>query len=450
MTSGPGLSSTDVRRHHWAGHLFAERVQMIGPPATTQAIAARLALARRRAARRAPGTDKRTELLRSLDDPGFKADPYPFFDAIRTRGGLVASNQPGAWITADHELVSMVLRHAGFRISQPGGRSVAARRSPLSPSLLDLDPPDHTRIRRLAAQTFAPRAVEALREPIRQIAHALLDTAGQSGRMDLITEFAAPLPIRVICYLLGIPADDIGRIRQWGTIVGSSLDGIGSRAEQRRIELAARHLARYFANLFEAHRREPRDDLLQVLLDAHEDDEQLSQEELVATCCLLLIAGFETTVNLIGNGSLAMLRNPDQWKLLVSSHRLIPNAVEEMLRYDAPVQLVGRTASEAMTLAGVALARGDTVGVFIGGANRDPSVFAEPAVFDIERANARDHLSFSGGIHYCLGSALARLEGQIALEVLTERCPELRADGFEERRETRILRGLSHLPVTWT
>jgi cytochrome P450 len=369
-------------------------------------------------------------------------EPYEYYDRIRAKGPLVRSRVVRqVWFSADHATVSTVLRDGRFGKLPPGFDT-----SGVTLSMLVADPPDHTRLRKLAMMAFTPRAIERLRGQIEEMAHELLDRVSDSGRMDVIADYASVLPIRVICEILGAPIEDREQFRRWGYAAAVALDG-DSSTPSAEIERTNSEMRDYFERRFEERRRQPRDDLLQALMEAEQDGDRLSRDELHEMCNLLLIAGFETTVNLIGNGTKALLERPDQLELLYRDPDLTRNAVEEMLRFDSPVQMTSRVVQQEVELAGHRLKPGQQVITLLGGANRDPKAFSDPARLDLRRENAREHLAFAAGIHFCLGAALARLEGDVAFRVLLERCRGLRASGPSPRRDTRLLWGLAKLPV---
>jgi pimeloyl-[acyl-carrier protein] synthase len=330
---------------------------------------------------------------------------------------------------------------------------VAARlgRAPAAPlSMLDRDPPDHTRLRSLVSKAFTPRVVEALRPHIQKIVDSLLDRVAGANAMDLIEDFAYPLPVIVICEMLGVPFEDHERFKQWGLDIARGLDSILLPPDSdvaRRSDAARSALTAYFRELIAERRASPRADLLSGLIAAEEVGDRLREDELLATCILLLVAGHETTVNLIGNGTLALLRHRDQLRRLREDPGLIASAVEELLRYDGPVQRTARVSGEDVAIAGRTIAKGELVMPFIGAADRDPAQFPDPDRLDIARTDNR-HIAFGWGIHFCLGAPLARLEGQIALNTLVRRLPKLAlATDKPEYRESLTLRGLSTLPV---
>jgi cytochrome P450 len=316
--------------------------------------------------------------------------------------------------------------------------------------MLDRDPPDHTRLRSLVSTAFTPRVVEGLRPRIQQIVDDLITRAEAAGGMDVIEEFAYPIPVNVICEMLGVPVADHERFRGWSLDIARGLDSIWlpPDSEIPRRSAASRHaISDYFRGLIAQRRASPRSDLLSALIAAEAAGDKLSEEELVATCILLLIAGHETTVNLIGNGMLALLRHPAELRRLRESPGLITSAVEELLRYDGPVQRTARVASADATIGGRTIAKGDMVMPFIAAADRDPAQFPEPDRLDLSRSDNR-HIAFGWGIHFCLGAPLARIEGQIAIDALVRRLPGLELATHEpEYRQSLTLRGLKTLPV---
>lgn len=393
--------------------------------------------------------------LRMLGDPlpliseadALARDPYPVYERLRRLGTVAPSRIPWAVVATGHHAVRTMLREGTVR--PEAGRSLEWD-SPLDPSLLSLDPPDHTRIRGLVAQAFTPRAIERMRDRARDVAERLLDNAlARGGEIDLIHDFASPLPITMICSLLGLPAGpaDMDRFRRWGSDVALSLE-MPDALNQPRIDAAGAELERYFTAAFAERRRHPSDDVLTGLVQARDGGDRLSDRELVATSILILLAGFETTVNLIGNGTLALLRHPEQRdRFIADPEGLAAGAVEEVLRYDSPVQMTSRIVPADMEVDGVPLRRGQMVACMLGGANRDPTVFDDPARFDITRSNAREHLSFAYGAHHCLGAALARLEGEIALATLFRKAPGIAHRAPARRRRAQVLRGLETFPV---
>ncbi len=385
--------------------------------------------------------------------PEAKADPYPLYADLRQRG-LVRSPL-GVWVTSSHATAATVLRDRRFSSSpahQKGYRPPAypagdPRADLPSDDLLTMDPPDHTRLRRLVSSAFSPKAIAGLEPWIRAVTDGLLGRVDPAAGFDLIDALAFPLPIAVICHLLGVPSEDQARFRTWGHDLVGTLDpqaGQGTEMRTRASELA---LTAYLRELVSKRRSDPDDSILSALVAAEEEGDRLSSDELVGMAELLLVAGFETTVNLIGNGTVALLAERANWERLGAEPALIPTAVEEMLRYDSPVQMTSRIATEDVDVDGVTIPKGEPVILAIGGANRDPDLFDQPDRLRIDRQNASQHLSFSLGIHHCLGATLARLEARIAFEELTRRYPGLEMAGSPARRPLLVLRGFESIPV---
>jgi pimeloyl-[acyl-carrier protein] synthase len=317
-------------------------------------------------------------------------------------------------------------------------------------SMLFRDPPDHTRLRSLVNRAFTPRVIEGMRGQIQAVVDRLLDQVERRGHMDVIADLAYPLPVTVICDMLGVPVGDHEQMRDWSSDIIRSLDAIGIPSDDSVVErgrVGRRGIADYFRALLPERRRHPRADLLSSLIAVEEQGDRLTEGELLATCVLLFIAGHETTVNLIGNGLLALLRHPEELERLRSEPALIGSAVEELLRFDSPVQRTARITNAEVEVGGKTLPPGAFVVTAIGAANRDPRHFPDPDRLDIGRSENR-HIAFGFGIHFCLGAPLARVEGQLALGTLMRRMPKLRlASPDLEWRESSTLRGLKALPV---
>lgn len=399
---------------------------------------------------------------RLLRDPAVRDEPYPLYEELRARGPV----SPGSigLVTPSHAIASEILRSDGFGVGWDRSQAPRLIRWALRfgdeldatgvaepPSMLVVDPPDHTRFRRLVSRAFTPRATAAFEPVVQRTADALLDAlehqlGGHSGEVDLVEAYTAQLPVLAIAELLGVPTERRADFLHWGAAAAATLDpGLPFRryvAAERALRAMHAFLRGHFARL----RRDPGEDLVSRLVGLS-DDEALTERELHATVMLLLGAGFETTMNLLGNGVVLLAAHREQWAALRAAPAGWDGAVEEVLRHDSPVQLTGRTAKEGATLAGRDVRPGMRVTVLLGAANRDPDVFADPARFDVGRANARDHLAFSAGIHYCVGAGLARLEGVVGLRALSERFPALRVTGRPVRRELRTLRGFQRLPV---
>jgi cytochrome P450 len=390
--------------------------------------------------------------------PQVIADPYPHYLRLRTHDPVHYSPL-GFFVASRHADVSFVLRDKRFgkdfvgRMSRRFGPQVLDE--PVYRSMrhwmLQMDPPDHTRLRNLVVKAFSARRVEAMRPRIQEIVDETLDRVEPRGQMDLIADFALRLPVTVTCEMLGIPEQDHEMIFAGARGGGRLLDPVPlSRAEIDEANADNIATAAYFHSLFELRRRQPGDDLTTQLVQAEEEGHKLSNEELTANIALLFGAGHETTVNLIGNGLLALHRNPDQLRLLRKDPTLITNAIEELLRYDSSVQLTGRTALADVSLGGVHVATGESVLCLLGAANRDADVYSDPDRLDITRPNIRP-MSFGGGIHFCLGAQLARIEGEIAIATLISRLPNLRVHDLDDPnwRQTFVLRGLHKLPASW-
>jgi len=390
--------------------------------------------------------------------PEVIADPYPHYHRLRATDPVHRSPL-GFFVASRHADVTHVLRDRRFgkdfvgRMTRRFGEQVMEE--PVYRSMrhwmLQQDPPDHTRLRGLVVKAFTARRVEDMRPRIQAIVDATLDRVEGRGHMDLIADFAFRLPVTVICEMLGIPREEHEMFFHGARTGGRLLDPVPlSRAEIDEANAGNLAQADYFRALFELRRRQPGNDLTSELVQAEDEGGKLSNEELTANIILLFGAGHETTVNLIGNGLLALHRNPGQLRLLQDKPALIANAIDEMLRYDSSVQLTGRTALEDVEVGGVAVAKGESVLCLLGAANRDPAAYPDPDRLDISRPNIRP-MSFGGGIHFCLGAQLARIEGEIAISTLLHRFPQLRLDDAEhpDWRQTFVLRGLNRLPASW-
>jgi cytochrome P450 len=386
-------------------------------------------------------------------DPAFRLDPYPTYTMLREHAPIYFWPTWGIWFVSSHADCAALLRDARLGREEtaagPTSPEESALHAMMSRWMLLLDPPDHTRLRGLVHKAFTPRMVAQLRDRVQVIANELLDQVQDQGRMDLIADFAYPLPVTVICALLGIPSSDHRYFHGWSDAIAKSLDLTDESSVYVRASVAAAELTTYLDGLLAERRRKPQADLFSALVAAEEEGERLSREELFATCALLLIAGHETTVNLIGNGTLALMRHRDQWDLLAANPTLAESAVEELLRYDGPVQLTARRVQEDFSYRGHTFEAGRELAFLLGSANRDPANFADPDRLDITRDN-RSQLAFGSGIHYCLGAPLARLEGAIAFATLTLRCPnQALVEEPVRYRDNYALRGLATLPVTF-
>ena len=397
-----------------------------------------------------------------LFDPFFKANPYPTYARLRSTAPVHRTTLPdgrGVWLVTRCEDVLAVLKDERF---VKDWRKVMTREQlaqippipevmePLSRNMLDADPPDHERLRALVSKAFTPRLIERMRPRVQAIADALLDAVQERGEMDLIDDYASPLPITVIAELLGVPAEDRNRFREWSD---AAVSGDASPEYMEKILIPhMRAFTDYLRAMFEEKRKNPGEDLASALVRAEEAGDTLSEGELLGMVFLLLVAGHETTVNLIGNGVLGLLQHPDQLRKLRDDPSLIKLAVEELLRYDGPVETsTERFASEDVRICGTVIPRREMVLVVIAAADRDPERFNDPDALDITRSDNK-HLAFGKGIHHCLGAPLARMEGQIAIGTLLRRMPDLRLKGSPESLSWRpgmVLRGLRGLPVAF-
>ncbi|MET4430046.1 MULTISPECIES: cytochrome P450 [unclassified Mycolicibacterium] len=396
---------------------------------------------------------------RLIADPAVRADPGGFADELRARGRLVRGR--AAWLTTEHAIAHQLLRSDDFAVMAIGTTLprplywleqktvVKGRLHPLlPPSLLSVEPPEHTRYRKTVSSVFTTRAVAALRERVEEAAKGLidgLDTAG--GTVDIVERYCSQLPVTVIGDIIGVPDHDRPRILEFGELAAPSLD-IGLGWDQyRRVERGLDGFNVWLADHIRHLRGSPGEDLMSQLIDAGEGGTRLNDEELRATAGLVLAAGFETTVNLLGSGIRILLEHPEQLTLLLEQPDLWPGAVEEILRLESPVQMSARMAKVDTEVAGKTIRAGEPVILYLAGANRDPEVFPDPHRFDITRENAGRHLSFSGGRHFCLGAALARAEGEVGLRTFFERYPDAALAGAGSRRDTRVLRGWASLPI---
>ena len=396
---------------------------------------------------------------RLATDKRYWDDPFPAYDELRAQGKLVRGRF--VYATASHDAVTEVLRSPAFRVgidAESLGQSARRvlnrtidQRSPgpaEPPSMLAVDPPQHTTYRRLVSKVFTARRVAALEPRVEQIAAELLDRMAKQRQVDLVESFAAPLPVRIIAEILGVPENMHAQLLEWGNAAAVTLDPALTYRSFRRASVALREMHAWLGQHLAELRRNPGDDLLSSLATFEDEGDRLNDVELRSTALLVTGAGFETTVNLIGNAVMVLMKHRDQLERLTADPSLWANATDEALRYDSPVQTTVRHAAETAEVCGEEVPRGQFVQLMLGGANRDPEVFTDPHVFDVARENAKDHLAFSSGIHYCLGASLARLEGAVALRMLFERFPDLTLAGEPERRQLRVLRGYEHMPVS--
>ena len=397
-------------------------------------------------------------------DPAWVRDPYPVYAALR-ENSPVHRSPLGFWVFTRHaDCLAMLrdkrassdgrninvsdfpaIRDREFITGTGAGGEMLAEMAPF----LFRDPPDHTRLRGLVQKAFTPRVVEGLRPRVEKICDELLDEALERGSCDLVSDFAHPLPVQIIVEMLGVPLQDLEQFKEWSDALARGLDPdflLPPYAVQQRLN-GILSFVQYFAGLIEQRRAQPGDDLLTRLIQAEEQGDMLSQGELLSTCILLLVAGHETSVNLIAGGALALMEHPDQLARFRQDPDVVRSGIEEMLRYVPPVQLTGRVALEPIEVGGVAIGTGEFSMLLIGSANRDAEAFADPDTFDVTRSD-NNHLGFGFGIHHCLGAPLARLEAQVALSTLTQRARVLeRTTDTLAYKENIVLRGLAALPV---
>jgi pimeloyl-[acyl-carrier protein] synthase len=389
--------------------------------------------------------------------PEFRADPYPFYRALRASNPVYFSPALRGWILTRYADIAAVLHDPRFSVNRqqskvfqrlrlleslPPDLSVAVTRN-----LLMLDPPDHTRLRRLVNKAFTPRRVETLRPRIQLIVDELLDALEDRPEIDLIHDFAYPLPVIVIAEMLGVPAADRTRFKRWSDELVALLDPLQAENGLRAVHQAFSELCVYFREIFAARRRQPQDDLVSALVAVEEQGDALNEPELLSLCMLLLGAGNETTTNLIANAVLALLRHPDERRRLLGDASLMGTAIEEFLRFDSPIQVTDRVATQDCQIDGRHIRKGELVGLVLGAANRDPQQFANPDRLDVGRQD-NDHLAFGRGTHFCLGAALARAEAEIALPALLHRFP--RFDGALQPpgwKRSLVLRGPTALAL---
>ncbi|MDX1885418.1 cytochrome P450 [Mycolicibacterium sp. 120270] len=404
------------------------------------------------------GVRKGDPQARLIADPAVRENPAAFADEVRGRGPVTRCR--AVLMTFDHGVAHELLRSDDFSVTEQGGnlprplRWVVEKTDPgllhplRPPSLLSVEPPDHTKYRKLVSSVFTPRAVATLRKRVEETATALLDELEDDGGVvDIVERYCSQLPVTVIGDILGVPDEDRSRILHFGEMGAPSLDiGVTWRQFQQ-VHEGIVGFNNWLAGHLQELRRNPGDDLMSQIIKASDEGPRLNSDELQALAGLVLAAGFETTVNLLGNGIRMLLDTPEHLETLAARPELWPNAVEEILRLDSPVQMTARVACKDVDLAGTRVHKDETVVIHVAGANRDPKVFTDPHRFDIERDNAGRHLSFSGGRHFCLGAALARAEGEVGLRTFFERFPDARLAGSGVRRDTRVLRGWSSLPV---
>jgi cytochrome P450 len=416
--------------------------------------------ARRRALRAAGAVARhlpsdRAKLFAFVASPAVRADPWSLYQRLHRRRPI-RPGPYGTWLVASHEGVTTVLRHGATSVDESLATGLGelprdgAFTTLMDKTLLFTDPPDHARLRRLVSRSFTPRTVEALRQPVEELVERSLAELRPEGSADLIADFALPFPVAVICELLGVPAGDRDRLVGWARHLAPRFDiDLFRDAEKERLgDQAATELVRFLDELIDDPARRDADGLIAATLEGADGDDRLQRDELVALCALLLVAGFETTTNLVANSVVTLFDHPEQLAALRDGEVDPAPAVEELLRHAGPVQFTQRVLLEDLDLDGHAIPARTLVALLLGAANRDPAVFAEPDRVDLAR-EPNPHLAFSSGIHHCLGAALARLEAQIAIPAILRTLPNLRRAAPPQRRDTFVLRGFSTVPVRW-
>lgn len=392
-------------------------------------------------------------------DPAFLADPYPAYAELRERGRVIHYAPTDQWLVPHHADVSALLRDRRlgrtyqhrFSHEDFGRTAPPAAHEPFHTlndhGMLDLEPPDHTRIRRLVSKAFTPRTVEQLKPYVRQLAEELVDRLVEAGGGDLLSEVAEPLPVAVIAEMLGIPEADRAPLRPWSADICGMYELNPSQETAAKAVRASVEFSEYLRELIAARRKEPGDDLISGLIAAHDEGDRLTEQEMISTAVLLLNAGHEATVNATVNGWSALFRHPEQLAALRADHTLVPAAVEELMRYDTPLQLFERWVLDEIEIDGTTIPRGAEVALLFGSANHDPEVFEHPELLDLTRTE-NPHISFSAGIHYCIGAPLARIELAASMTALLERAPTLTLAAEPRRKPNFVIRGLEGLTVT--
>ncbi|WP_371598868.1 cytochrome P450 [Streptomyces sp. NBC_00564] len=391
-------------------------------------------------------------------DPAFLADPYPAYEELRARGRVHYFEPTKQWLVPHHADVSALLRdrRLGRTYQHRFTHEDFGRTAPLPEhepfhvlndhGMLDLEPPDHTRIRRLVSKAFTPRTVERLKPYVDQLAGELVGGLVAAGGGDLLTDVAEPLPVSVIAEMLGIPESDRAPLRPWSADICGMYEMNPSEETAAKAVRASEEFTAYLLGLIEERRKEPGEDLISGLIAAYDEGERLTEQEMISTCVLLLNAGHEATVNATVNGWWALFRNPGQLAALRADHSLVPTAVEELMRYDTPLQLFERWVLDDIEIDGTTIPHGSEIAMLFGSANHDPAVFTAPEELDLSRPD-NPHISFSAGIHYCIGAPLARLELTASLRALLSQAPTLTLTAEPVRKPAFVIRGLEGLGV---
>ena len=391
-------------------------------------------------------------------DPAFVADPYPAYAELRARGRVQYFEATNQWLVPHHADVSALLRDRRlgrtyqhrFTHEDFGRTAPPPEHEPFhvlnDHGMLDLEPPDHTRIRRLVSKAFTPRTVERLKPYVEGLAGELVAALVEAGGGDLLTDVAEPLPVAVIAEMLGIPEADRAPLRPWSADICGMYELNPSEDVAAKAVRASVEFSDYLQELIAERRKEPGDDLISGLIAAHDEGDRLTEQEMISTCVLLLNAGHEATVNATVNGWWALFRNPDQLAALRADHSLVPSAVEELMRYDTPLQLFERWVLDDIELDGTTIPRGAEIAMLFGSANHDPEVFQTPERLDLTRPD-NPHISFSAGIHYCIGAPLARIELAASMRALLTSAPTLSLAAEPKRKPAFVIRGLEGLSV---
>ncbi|MFF4257521.1 cytochrome P450 [Streptomyces sp. NPDC001663] len=391
-------------------------------------------------------------------DPEFLADPYPAYAELRAKGRVHYFEATNQWLVPRHADVSALLRERRlgrtylhrFTHEDFGRTAPPAAHEPFhvlnDHGMLDLEPPDHTRIRRLVSKAFTPRTVEQLKPYVTRLAGELVDRLVEAGGGDLLTDVAEPLPVAVIAEMLGIPESDRGPLRPWSADICGMYELNPSEETARKAVQASVEFSDYLRELIAERRKEPGEDLISGLIAAHDEGDRLTEQEMISTAVLLLNAGHEATVNATVGGWYALFRNPEQLAALRADHSLVPSAVEELMRYDTPLQLFERWVLDDIEIDGTTIPRGAEIAMLFGSANHDPDVFSDPETLDLTRGE-NPHISFSAGIHYCIGAPLARIELAASMTALLEKAPTLSLAQEPTRKPNFVIRGLEGLSV---
>ncbi|GAA3813215.1 cytochrome P450 [Streptomyces chiangmaiensis] len=400
----------------------------------------------------------RSDLAFDPWDPAFVADPYPAYAELRARGRVHYYEPTDQWLVAHHADVSTLLRDRRlgrtyqhrFTHEEFGRTAPPPEQEPFHTlndhGMLDLEPPDHTRIRRLVSKAFTPRTVERLKPYVQGLSGELVSRLVETGGGDLLRDVAEPLPVAVIAEMLGVPKPDRAQLRPWSADICGMYELGPSEETARKAVHASVEFSDYLRELIATRRKDPGEDLISGLIAAYDEGDRLTEQEMISTCVLLLNAGHEATVNATVNGWWALFRHPDQLAALRADHSLVPSAVEELMRYDTPLQLFERWVLDEIEIDGTTIPRGAEIAMLFGSANRDPAVFDSPDKLELTRED-NPHISFSAGIHYCIGAPLARIELAASMTALLEKAPTLRPAGEPERKPNFVIRGLQGLNV---